>query len=65
MEPFLTDEERSTVETFLGSLPQEKLLKFIRDRGLINDDQDYRMLGPQYCRRILDDPVGFKEAVEE
>ncbi len=63
-EPFLSVQERQTVETFLAGLPQDRLLAFLRDRSLIQADGDHYDLGPHFLRRILADPVGFKEAVE-
>jgi hypothetical protein len=63
VDPFLSDQERRTFEALLADLPQERLLVFLRERGLIHADEDYHMLGPQYSRRILADPEGFKEAV--
>lgn len=63
-EPFLSDEEIRTIEAFLAGLPQERLLTFLRGRNLIKADDDYHALGPHFIRRILSDPVGFKEAVE-
>jgi AAA domain len=64
VEPFLSDEERHTVERFLASLPQDRLHTFLRKREIIRDDENYRVLGPHYLRRILGDTNGFKEAVE-
>jgi AAA domain len=61
--PFLSNEERHALDALLSSFPQERLLAFLRDRGLIKAGEDYHMLGPQYLRRILADPKGFKEAV--
>jgi hypothetical protein len=63
-DPFLSDEERHNVETFLAKLPQPRLLAFLRKRELIKENEDSRMLGPHYLRRILADTNGFKEAVE-
>jgi hypothetical protein len=63
-DPFLSDEERNKVETFLANLPQDRLLAFLRKRELIKENEDSRMLGPHYLRRILADTNGFKEAVE-
>ncbi|MGA8655662.1 MAG: ATP-binding protein [Chthoniobacterales bacterium] len=62
-DPFLSDQESRTIEALLSDLPQERLLAFLRERGLIKTDEDYHMLGPHYKRRILADPEGFKEAV--
>jgi hypothetical protein len=62
-DPFLSDQERRAVEALLADLPQDRLLTFLRERDLIKADEDYQMLGPHYCRRILSDPGGFKEAV--
>jgi AAA domain-containing protein len=62
-EPFLSDQERQSLDAFLSSLPQEQLFGFLRERGLIHENQGRHMLGPQYSRRILADPEGFKEAV--
>jgi hypothetical protein len=63
IEPFLSDQERRAFDALLSSLPQERLLAFLRERGLIHAGEDYHMLGPQYSRRVLADPEGFKEAV--
>jgi hypothetical protein len=62
-EPFLSDREMATVTVVLESLPQEKLLTFLRDLGKIGEGQDWHYLGPEYLRRILSDPVNFCEAV--
>jgi len=61
--PFLLDEERHALDALLSSFPKERLLTFLRERGLIKAGEDYHMLGPQYSRRILADLEGFKEAV--
>jgi hypothetical protein len=62
-DPFLSDQESRTLEALLSDLPQERLLAFLRERGLIKADEDHHMLGTHYKRRILADPEGFKEAV--
>jgi AAA domain-containing protein len=62
-DPLLSEQESRTIEALLSDLPQERLLAFLRERGLIKTDEDYHMLGPHYKRRILADPEGFKEAV--
>jgi hypothetical protein len=62
-EPFLSDQELRAAEALLSSLPQEPLLAFLRDRGLIKAEEDYHALRSHYVRRILADPEGFKEAV--
>jgi hypothetical protein len=61
--PFLSDEERHALDVLLSSLPQERLLTFLRERNLIKAGKGFHMLAPQYSRRILADPEGFKEAV--
>jgi hypothetical protein len=61
--PFLSDEERHALDVLLSSFPQERLLTFLRERNLIKAGEGFHMLGPQYSRRILADPEGFKEAV--
>lgn len=62
-EPFLSDQELKTVTVLLDSLPQEKLLTFLRELGKIGPEDDWHGLGPSYLRRILSNPVSFSEAV--
>jgi hypothetical protein len=59
----LSDKEIATANVLLASLPQEKLLTFLRDLGKINGDADWHNLEPTYIRRILANPVQFCEAV--
>jgi hypothetical protein len=58
-------DEIRAADDLLSQLPQDRLREFLRVRGLIdtNDDDDYHNLNPEYVRRILDDPQGFREAV--
>lgn len=63
-DPFLSDQERRAVEALLSELPQERLLPFLRERELIRPDGDFHDLGPHFLRRVLSDPIGFREAVE-
>ena len=62
-EIFLSDKERRAVEAILDSLPQDKLLKFLRERDLIPADADHHMLGPTCLHRILDKSEEFRNAV--
>jgi AAA domain len=59
----LTMQEVRAADAMLASLPQDRLLIFLRQRNLINSDADYHALSPSYVRRILADPEGFKQAV--
>jgi hypothetical protein len=63
VDPFLSDDEVRALNALLSGFPQERLLSFLRERDVIEADEDYHMLRPQYSRRILADPEGFKEAV--
>jgi AAA domain-containing protein len=58
-------EEVQAADALLSSLPQDRLLTFLRARNLIDSNGDYHALSPAYVRRILADPEGFKVAVEE
>jgi hypothetical protein len=60
----LTIQEIRAADALLASLPQDRLLRFLRERKLIEAKGDYHSLSPQYVRRILTDPEGFKIAVE-
>ena len=62
-DPFLSDKERHAVEALLADLPQDRLLPFLRERDVIKADEDYKMVGPHYARRILANPEEFKKAV--
>jgi hypothetical protein len=60
---FLSDQEARTLEAFLTSLPQDRLLSFLRDHDAIGANDDYQGLKLGYARRILDRQEEFKQAV--
>jgi hypothetical protein len=59
----LTIQEIRAADALLSSLPQDRLLQFLRERKLIETEGDYHSLKPTYIRRILSDSEGFKNAV--
>lgn len=63
VEPFLSDTEIKEVQVVLNSLPQDKLLKFLRDKKKIRPDDDLTALGPTYLRKIIANPAGFRDSV--
>lgn len=62
-EPFLSDTEIRVVQTIMESLPQDKLLKFLRDKKKIGPADDQTALGPTYLRKILANPAGFRDTI--
>jgi hypothetical protein len=57
-------QEIRAADALFSALPQDRLLEFLRERNLIEQNSDYHELKPAYIHRILADPEGFKNAVE-